>query len=153
MKRRLPSHKSGGTGLVHDTSVVFREFSLFKTWQTPDNQGSRREFTTALERHRLDIMKATTTMLARWRHQTAGQVCLLAALVLSTSTVLAQEEGAAPPEATSPAPPAPSATPVTPSAIPGGTPVVTRPMWLDGGITVVMIGIGLFVVCKNSNRT
>ncbi len=92
-------------------------------------------------------------MLARRLNQTAAQACLLAALVFSTAPVFAQEEGAAPPEETPAATPSPSPAPAVPSAVPGGTPVVTRPMWLDGGITVVMIGLGLFVVCKNSNRT
>ncbi len=33
-----------------------------------------------------------------------------------------------------------------------GAPPVTRPLWFDGAITVASIGLGLFVVCRNSNR-
>jgi|GEM_PF-2920331 len=42
------------------------------------------------------------------------------------------------------APPAPPAAPASP---------VTRPMWLDGAMTVCMVGLGLFVVVRNSRRT
>ncbi|SFI14750.1 hypothetical protein [Planctomicrobium piriforme] len=28
----------------------------------------------------------------------------------------------------------------------------TKSLWVDGGITVAMIGLALFVVCRNSNR-
>jgi len=55
--------------------------------------------------------------------------CLL--VVWTGVPILAQEPGAAP----LPAPVAPG-----------------RPMWIDGGITVTLIGLALFVVCRGSHR-
>jgi len=45
--------------------------------------------------------------------------------------------------------------PVTPPAPAGGTTIVqgTRPLWTEMVITVLMIGLALFAVGRNSNRT
>ncbi|HWL07835.1 MAG TPA: hypothetical protein VNQ76_05505 [Planctomicrobium sp.] len=59
-----------------------------------------------------------------------GCACLVLLGAFAGSPVSAQE--AAPPAAPAP---------------------VSRPLWLDGAITVCMIGLGLFVVVRGSNRT
>lgn len=45
------------------------------------------------------------------------------------------------------------APPASPPA--GGSSVVqmTRPLWTEAAITVVMVGLALYAVCRNSNRT
>lgn len=54
------------------------------------------------------------------------------ALALSAAAAFAQQAAQAPPA--------------------GGAPAFTRPLWTEAFITVLMIALALFVVCRNSHR-
>lgn len=76
-------------------------------------------------------------MKARPQHRLRSGLRIGAAwLLLGLATAGAQE---------APPPPTPA----------GGSTVVqmTRPLWTEAAITIVMLGLALYAVCRNSNRT
>ncbi len=46
----------------------------------------------------------------------------------------------------------PTSSPVAPAPV-GGSPHIVRSLWFEAIITLVMVGIALFVICRSSNRS